>query len=1259
MSIDGNIGESAGDDKLGEDDSILARWAAELADRIQAGEVPNLEEYIREHPEKADQLRRLLPTIAMMADLRTSVDQVFAPGFDLGVGQGILGEFHLLREIGRGGMGVVYEALEVPLGRRVALKVLPIAAALDPRQLKRFQLEAQAVASLNHRNIVPIFSVGRDRGVSYFAMQLIEGRTLADVNRELRQFDERGTVKETVVVSDVTRSLLESLPFPGGREEVVADATACESEVAPPRTERTSSSPSLPPTRGRAFFRTAAGLGRQAAEALAHVHDLGIQHRDIKPANLLVDARGHLWVTDFGLARLQGDCEQTRTGDLVGTLRYMSPEQALARPGLIDHRTDIYSLGATLYELLTLRPAFGGDDRQDLLLRIIQETPVPSRRLNPAIPIDLETIVSKAMANEPSRRYATAQELAEDLTRFLEGRPVLARRPSPVDGASKWVRRRWPFVAMAATLMLMFVGASIAGLSWSNARLRIYIDRLQKEVARADRNARAANQQQQFAQERQEFADRHLDNAQIRLAEQALDQGQMERTQEILNDVKAGPDGINPRNFAWHYLQRQATREIVLLRGHDDVVDFMTISPDGRALATVDSAGKMLLWNTESGQLRKSLQGKNPLRSGNPPKFSPDNRYLLTVESDQDELDRKLPSPNRDLGPAVVIWDVITGLCRSRTVFDPKPGRLAGAGFVAGGEAFYILWAEPDATLSVSIWTLGPGRSPPQPRCEVRQLSQACFSPRGRIFGVLQFGQLQLRDVNSGLIRRVLTDFENPGFVGGLSADGQLLAISNSIQGARIFETESGVELERDRTKEFTFFPEFDAKSQIMAAQGKPRVEPIYLWERTNNQWDILELKEINDAYDPDFSISADGSWLALATRDAGRVKGPVTLWDVSSKRLLKTFTGRTGIYQTPIFSPDGRSLYLACSTDICRWFPDQADEETPRSLAGHSDEAWAVTFSPDSRILASGSDDTDEPQRIKLWDMATGRKLRGWEGHQGLVSALAFSPDGHALASVALCSENNVKVWDSASGRLRTTLVGHTKGVRTVAYSPDGSLLATAGSDREIRLWDSATGRLRSLFSGHTQSVYQVAFSPDGQSLASASNDRTFRTWDVAAGVQRSVFKGTSNFMAIAFSPDGSMLATADQSGRIILFDLATGAISGRIHCDDGTLLGLTFSPDGAIIAAAGVSRVIHIWDVVTRQELMTLSGHGHQINDLAFSPDGMMLASCSHDGAVKIWDARPRSMNRHDDGEKSVWTGESSQVDFAVPSTYFQKEE
>jgi tetratricopeptide (TPR) repeat protein len=359
-------------------------------------------------------------------------------------------------------MGVVYEAVQRSLSRKVALKVLPFAAALDARQLQRFKNEAQAAASLHHAHIVPVFGVGCERGVHYYAMQLINGQTLADVIAALRNPPEAGAA---AAPATTTAQALLSTERGGGRSQE--------------------------------FFRSVARLGVEAAEALDHAHQLGVVHRDVKPGNLMVDAAGKLWVTDFGLARLGTDTGLTMTGDLVGTLRYMSPEQALAKRVPIDHRTDVYSLGATLYELLTLAPAFGGNDRQELLQQIAFEEPRPPRRLDKAIPAELEIIVLKALEKNPAERYPTAKELAEDLQRFLRQEPIRAQQPTWVQRATKWSRRHPAAVRSAVGALLLLTAGSLLStwLIWqAQEKTGRALAAETAERQRADEEARVARE---------------------------------------------------------------------------------------------------------------------------------------------------------------------------------------------------------------------------------------------------------------------------------------------------------------------------------------------------------------------------------------------------------------------------------------------------------------------------------------------------------------------------------------------------------------------------------------------------------------------------------------------------------------------------------------------------------------------------------------------------------------------------------------------
>jgi len=442
-------------------EALMGLVVDEFLERLGRGERPDAEEYARRYPRLATVFRHILPALQVIhlsADHRRAAEAAEIEP------ERPLGDFRIESEIGRGGMGVVYEAVQISLGRRVALKVLPFAAALDAKQLQRFKNEAQAAAHLHHQNIVPVYAVGCERGVHYYAMQFIDGQTVAALILELRQLagkDDRGSrIEDREAMTTAQR------PVPAKQPDTREDHGP-KAETSP----RLSLSSIFDPR--SCFFRTVARLGVQTAQALEHAHSLGVVHRDIKPANLLVKGEPgalgpgvHLWVTDFGLAHCQSQAGLTMTGDLLGTLRYMSPEQALAQPAGVDHRTDLYSLGATLYELLTLEPAFDGRDRQELLRQIAFEEPKAVRRVNEAVPAELETIVLKAMAKSPQERYATAQELADDLGRFLNDEPIRARRPTLVQRTRRWGRRHRPVVWSAAAALLMTLAVLAGSVGW-------------------------------------------------------------------------------------------------------------------------------------------------------------------------------------------------------------------------------------------------------------------------------------------------------------------------------------------------------------------------------------------------------------------------------------------------------------------------------------------------------------------------------------------------------------------------------------------------------------------------------------------------------------------------------------------------------------------------------------------------------------------------------------------------------------------------
>src|SRR5579884_45930 len=446
------------------DDPRVVEALDEYLAALEAGKKLDRQEFLSRHSAIADALAECLE--GMEALHQASSASQPSDGGSLTGAAGLqegtpLGDYRLLREIGRGGMGIVYEAEQLSLGRRIALKVLPFALTLDPRQLQRFKNEARAAAQLHHQHIVPVYAVGSERGVHFYAMQYIEGQSLAEVIRDLRQQAKPNSMfsrePQASVAADATASYI---PQPEAASGVAsaprvlisrgADATPLASALA---TSYSADS--------RGFYRTVARLGIQAAEALEHAHEYGVIHRDIKPGNLMVDAHGHLWITDFGLAQFQTEASLTQSGDLLGTLRYMSPEQASGQRITIDHRTDIYSLGATLYELLTLRPPLEGNNRQTLLHQILNDEPKPLRTFQKSIPVELETIILKAMAKSPGERYATAREFADDLSRFLQDKPIQARRATPVQRLRKWARRHPSIVWAAVVLCLLTVAGSL------------------------------------------------------------------------------------------------------------------------------------------------------------------------------------------------------------------------------------------------------------------------------------------------------------------------------------------------------------------------------------------------------------------------------------------------------------------------------------------------------------------------------------------------------------------------------------------------------------------------------------------------------------------------------------------------------------------------------------------------------------------------------------------------------------------------------
>ncbi len=1095
-------------------------------DRDASGPIPD-DSTVEDDRLIEEGLRELRPLIEMLdragKRMGEAVERSSGPGPGPGP-MGSLGDFRIVRVVGRGGMGVVYEAVQESLQRRVALKLLPPIFADDPRRVRRFQVEAQAAACLQHPHIIPVYLVGSEAGQHYFVMQFIEGRTLAEVIAASRT---------------------------GG--DSLGDLTS------PRRT---------------------AELGRQAALALHFAHEQGITHRDVKPSNLMVDDSGWLWVGDFGLARIAGQADVTHSGALVGTLRYMSPEQASGARVGVDHRSDVYSLGATLYELLTGHAAFYGYDHLDLLGRIVGEEPKAPRRLKPAIPKDLETIVLKAMAKDPAERYATALELADDLDRFLDGRPILARTPGPIDRAAKWARRhRKPVMAVVIASVAALAGAA----SWRDGLLRRHNRELEAALGLAERNEATTR--------------RLLYDSQVRMAQQTLDAGNAVLGREILEGLRPAPGRPDLRGFEWSYLLRACDRGLAIFSVKEPLATAAALAPNGKVFVTGHSDGTLIARDLADG--RKPVRHLAHSVGVDGLAFSPDGRFLVSWP-----LSGEKPSE-------VQLWDATDFRWLAR--LPRVEGRVINAAFSLDGSRLYLLehaLVHGGSWSRVMSWDLARGPEHLKPVDKPIDAARMASSLDGRWLATSQTtGAVDVRDAATGEVKRTL-----PGpfpWIAELacSPDGQILAVAGR-ERLVFWDLATSRELGSVAGRLFgppSFSPDgsslagrADTRQTILLVadvRTKPRLVPLEATSRA----------EIHFAFSPDGSkLAATGSGL------------PATVFETASGRKLAELPGMGGRVGSLGFTSEGERLIVPFEDGpIYDWRFDRPVEPSAPLDAHGKNEVWSLVCSRDGTTLVSAGDD----HRVNLWDPRDGRLRTTLEGHESLVAAVAVSRDRDLLASASF--DQTVRLWSLPDGRPVRVLRGATDKLRAVAISRDGRRVAASGSDPTVHLWD--TGRDEPILSipGHRNYVRALVFDPTGGMLFSASEDGTIRGIDVERG--REVFAMTDpyRYSCLALSPDGSLLASGEDGGSIILWDLASRTRRMTVRATGAMVLGLAFSPDGRTLATACSDARVRLWDPATGQLLVVLEGHSRRVNAVAFSPDGRSLSSASHDGQVRVWRA------------------------------------